>query len=226
MQLNQRTCKQLGRYIIKAVSAVKVLQSQDNYDEFLTLENHISLCKFLKILKDIKNFIEDISQIRKLIVFIQETDYGISLERLKDKYVKLLEKFHESASSLQFNILVDDKIDDVHKDIDETIEFIQTYKRNFGSGSLFQLIEKTSKDIQNVANNKLFEDVVIQEPYDNENVITKVFEPDDKKLFWIRVAVLKNSKDFANVAKFYGAINLGNQVRFTAESSEETLMTN
>ncbi|KAF0539804.1 kinase-like protein [Gigaspora margarita] len=72
MQLNQRTCKQLGRYIIKAVSAVKVLQCQDNYDEFLTLENHISLCKFLKNLKDIKNFIEDISQIRKLIVFIQE----------------------------------------------------------------------------------------------------------------------------------------------------------
>ncbi|CAG8802660.1 26824_t:CDS:2, partial [Gigaspora margarita] len=203
MQLNQRTCKQLGRYIIKAVSAVKVLQSQDNYDEFLTLENHISLCKFLKILKDIKNFIEDISQIRKLIVFIQETDYGISLERLKDKYVKLLEKFHESASSLQFNIRVDDKIDDVHKDIDETIEFIQTYKRTFGSGSLFQLIEKTN--------------VVIQEPYDNENVITKVFEPDDKKLFWIRVAVLKNLKDFANVAKFYGAINLGNQLKFALE---------
>ncbi|KAF0539805.1 kinase-like protein [Gigaspora margarita] len=158
-------------------------------------------------------------------ISIQETDCGISLERLKDKYVKLLEKFHESALSLQFNIPVDDKINDVHKDIDETIEFIQTYKRNFGSGSLFQLIEKTSKDIQNVANNKLFEDVVIQEPYDNENVITKEFEPDDKKLFWIRVAVLKNLKDFANVAKFYGAINFGNQVRFTVESSEETLMT-
>ncbi|KAF0539802.1 kinase-like protein [Gigaspora margarita] len=225
MQLNQRMCKQLGRYIIKSVSEVKLLQNQDNYDEFLTLENYNSFCKFLKNLEEIKNFIVDISQIRKLIFFIQETDCGISLERLKDKYVKLLEKFHESASSLQFNIPVDDKIDDVHKDIDETIEFIQTYRRNFGSGSLFQLIEKTSKDIQNAANNKLFEDVNIQEPYDNQNVITKVFEPDDKKLFWIRVAVLKNLKDFANVAKFYGAINLGNQVRITIEKSEETLMT-
>ncbi|KAF0463371.1 kinase-like protein [Gigaspora margarita] len=225
MQLNQRTCKQLGRYIIKAVSEVKMLQSQDNYDELLTLEYYNSLCKFLKNLKDIKNFIVDISQTKKLIVFIQETDSGISLERLKDKYVKLLEKFRESASSLQFNIPVNDKIDDVHKDIDETIEFIQTYRRNFGSGSLFQLIEKTSKDIQNAANNKLFEDLVIQKPYDNENVITKEFEPDDKKMFWIRVAVLKNLKDFANIVKFYEVINLGNHVRITIESSEETLMT-
>ncbi|CAG8477701.1 8905_t:CDS:1 [Gigaspora rosea] len=44
-------------------------------------------------------------------------------------------------------------------------------------------------------------------------------------MFWIRVAVLKNLKDFANVAKFYEAIILGNQVRITIESSEETLMT-
>ncbi|CAG8789126.1 25579_t:CDS:2, partial [Gigaspora margarita] len=177
-----------------------LLQNQDNYDEFLTLENYNSFCKFLKNLEEIKNFIVDISQIRKLIFFIHETDCGISLERLKDKYVKLLEKFHESASSLQFNI-----------------RFIQTYRRNFGSGSLFQLIEKTSKDIQNTANNKLLEDVDIQEPYNNENVITKEFEPDDKKMFWIRVAVLKNLKDFANVAKFYGAINLGNQLKFALE---------
>ena len=109
-------------YIIKSVSEVKLLQNQDNYDEFLTLDNYNSFCKFLKNLEEIKNFIVDISQIRKLIFFIHETDCGISLERLKDKYVKLLEKFHESASPLQFNIPVDDKIDDVHKDIDETIE--------------------------------------------------------------------------------------------------------
>ncbi|CAG8828821.1 42758_t:CDS:2, partial [Gigaspora margarita] len=240
MQLNQRMCKQLGRYIIKSVSEVKLLQDQDNYDEFLTLENYNSFCKFLKNLEEIKNFIVDISQTRKLIFFIQETGCGISLERLKDKYAKLLEKFHELASSLQFNIPVDDKIDDVHKDIDETIEFIQTYRRNFGSSSLFQLIEKTSKDIQNATNNKLFEDVDIQEPYDNENVITKEFEPDDKKMFWIRVAVLKNLKDFANGRKLdisiklkfaleiCGALVFLNAVDFLhrAIKSEDILITN
>ncbi|KAF0416191.1 kinase-like protein [Gigaspora margarita] len=175
----------------------KACQIENFYSSYNNMQLNQRMCKQLG---------------RKLIFFIHETDCGISLERLKDKYVKLLEKFHESASSLQFNIPVDDnkEIDDVHKDIDETIEFIQTYRSNFGSGSLFQLIEKTSKDIQNTANNKLLEDVDIQEPYNNENVITKEFEPDDKKMFWIRVAVLKNLKNFANVAKFYGAINLGN----------------
>ncbi|CAG8674998.1 31220_t:CDS:2, partial [Racocetra persica] len=146
MQFNKRMCRHLGRCIIKAVSEVKLLQNQTDYEDFLTLDNYKFFLNFLQDLKKIKNFIENISQIRRLKSFIQETDDGISFGRLKNECVKLLEKFHESTSSLGFNIQIDDKTDNIHKDIEETKK---AFECNFEDDSMFNFIKKISARIQN-----------------------------------------------------------------------------
>ncbi|RIB29241.1 hypothetical protein C2G38_2027916 [Gigaspora rosea] len=163
MQLNKRMCNQLGLYITKTVSNVKMLQSQCNDDELLTVENYKSFNKFLQNLRKLNHFIENISQIKRLKRFIQETDSGISLERLKDEYFQLLEEYHESTSSLKFDIQIDNKTDYINQDIEETIKFIQAFERNFEGDSMFSFIDKISID-------KELSEKDIPESYDNQNV--------------------------------------------------------
>ncbi|CAG8511924.1 21117_t:CDS:2 [Gigaspora margarita] len=204
MQLNKRICNQLGRYIIQAVCNVKMLKSQCNDDEFLTVENYKSFNKFLQNLRKLKNFIENISQIRRLKRFIQETDSGISFGLLKDEYFQLLEEYHESTSSLKFDIQIDNKTDDINKDIEETIKFIQAFERNFEGVAMFSFIDKISVDIQNVANKELFENDIIPEPYDNQNVRLIKCELRKIKSPSVQTALLKNLKGLVNISKFFG----------------------
>ncbi|CAG8764783.1 3_t:CDS:2, partial [Racocetra fulgida] len=194
IQLNKRTCKKLGICIIDAVYNVKKLPCLDSYDDFFTLDNYMSFHKFLQNLRVIKSFIEDISQIRRLKSFIQEIDSGVSLEKLKDEYVKLLKEFHESTLSLGFNIQVDNNIDDINKDIEET--------------------KKISADIQNIANHKLVENEIIQESYNSEIVKYIKFSPSEVKSLSVQMALLKSLKGLVNISKFYG-IKHENQMEIT-----------
>ncbi|KAF0505757.1 kinase-like protein [Gigaspora margarita] len=220
MQLNKRMCNQLGRCIIKAVYNVKMLQSQCNDDEFLTADNYEFFNKFLQNLKKIKHFIENISQIRRLKRFIQETNSGISLEQLKDEYFQLLKEFRESTLSLGFDIQIDNKIDDIYKDIEETIKFIQAFERNFEGDSMFSFIDKISDDIQNVANKELSEKDIFPEPYDNQNVRFIKCELHKMKRLSVQTALLKNLKGLVNISKFYGGIKHNNQMEMIIEWSQ------
>ncbi|RIB02558.1 hypothetical protein C2G38_866660 [Gigaspora rosea] len=191
MQLNKRICNQLGRYIIKAVSDVKMLQSLCNDDEFLIADSYGSFDKFLQNLRKIKDFIEDISQIKRLKRFIQETDSVISLERLKNEYFQLQKEYHESRSSLKFDIQIDNKTDYINQDIEETIKFIQAFKCNFEGNSMFSFIDKISDDIQNAANKELSEKDIIQdisEPYDIQKVKLIKCELHKMKRFSVQTA--------------------------------------
>ncbi|CAG8738597.1 17344_t:CDS:2, partial [Dentiscutata erythropus] len=220
MQLNKRMGKHLGECIIKTVSAVKTLENKTDYDEFLTLDNYKSFRNLLKNLENIRNFIEDISQIRRLKYYIQETDYGISFERLKDEYFKLLKEFGESTSSLGLDVQIDSKIDDINKDIEETKKFIQTFESNLEGDSMFNFVEKISAHIQNAANNEVFEYGIIQGPFDDKNAKSKKFKPPDMKLFSVRMTLLKNLKGLVNISKFYCAIKCDDQIEMTIEWSQ------
>ncbi|RIB02559.1 kinase-like domain-containing protein [Gigaspora rosea] len=220
IQLNKRICNQLGLCIISAVYNVKMLQIQCNDDEFLTVENYKSFNKFLQNLGKIKDFIENISQIRRLKRFIQETDSGISLERLKDEYFQLLKEFRESTSSLELVIRVDNKTDDINKDIEETIKFIQAFECNFEGDSMFSFIDKISVDIQNVANKELSEKDIIPEPHDNQNVRFIECELHKMKRFSVQAALLKNLKGLVNISKFFGGIKHHNQMKMIIEWSQ------
>ncbi|CAG8598159.1 12398_t:CDS:2, partial [Racocetra fulgida] len=199
IQLNKRMCNKLGGCIIEAVSKVEMLQNQVNYDDY---DDLLAWDYY-----DIKSFIENISQIRGLKSYIQDTDSGISLEQLKDKYIKLLEEFHESTSSLGFNIQKDNKIDDIHRDIEETKK----------GGSMYSFIDKIIVDIQNTASNKLFENEIIQELYDNGKVAKIEYKPRDMERFFVQIAFLKNLKGLVNISKFYGGIKHDNQIEIFIE---------
>ncbi|CAG8453193.1 13952_t:CDS:10, partial [Dentiscutata heterogama] len=228
MQLNKTMCRKLGQCIIDAEHITCSLENQFDInadDPFITLENYLSFKAFLRNLQSIKNFIENISQIGGLKSFIRVTDSKISLNQLKNWYIKLLKEFSESMSSLNFECRIDKQVLDINKEIDydieETIKFIEALQHNFDEvDSIFEFIDQINANIKNVSiNDDLFynqsmgsimefKDRGIQKANDGSIIIIRQFEfhQDEKNDIFVQVALLKALKDLVNIAKFYGII--------------------
>ncbi|KAF0525873.1 kinase-like protein [Gigaspora margarita] len=139
----------------------------------------------------------------EILTLDNQTDHGISLELLKEKYIKLLKQFQESSTYFGLNIHFDYKIDDINDDIEETKKFIQAYERNFKNDSMFSFIKKTNDCIQNATNSELSEREIIQEPNDAEEVKPIKFVPEVIKTFHVRAALLKKLNGLVNICNFY-----------------------
>ncbi|CAG8496656.1 19538_t:CDS:2 [Dentiscutata erythropus] len=227
MQLNRKMCRKLGQCIIDAEHITCSLENyfDSNVDDPFTTENYLSFKTFLRNLQSIKNFIENISQIGALKPFVRVIDSKISLNQLKNEYIKLLKAFSESMSSLKFECQIDKQVLDMTKKIDddikETIKFIEAFQYNFDEvNSMFKYIDQITTNIMNASIDddlfynksvkfiREFKDGGIQKTDDGSITIMRrvEFHQDEKNNISVQVALLKALKDLVNIAKFYGII--------------------
>ncbi|KAF0488216.1 kinase-like protein [Gigaspora margarita] len=229
MQLNKKMCRRLGQCIIDAEHNICTLENQLDIradDPFITLENYVSFQAFLRNIESIKYFIENISQIGGLKSFVRVIDSTISLNLLKNEYIKLLTEFNESISSLNFESRINKQVSDitseVDDDIEETIKFIEALQCNFDEVDyMFGFIDQINNSIKNSSTNddlfydqtmksiKEFKDGNIQKTDDGSITIIKQFHQDDqdeKNDIFVQAKLLKASKGLINIAKFYGII--------------------
>ncbi|CAG8507421.1 13145_t:CDS:10 [Cetraspora pellucida] len=102
MQLNKRMCKTLNQCIIDAEHNVKTLHNlEEGHDTFATVENYVYFQIFLQNVENIHGFIENISQIRGLQLFIQHTD---SEDNTKLNFIDIFNKINANTQNASTNI--------------------------------------------------------------------------------------------------------------------------
>ncbi|CAG8565172.1 2126_t:CDS:2, partial [Racocetra fulgida] len=110
VQLNGKISEVLGECIMETKHNVEKLKKRkSNIASFATLENYRCFQRLLQNITDIKDFICNISQIGGLTSYIQETDHGILLDKLKDKYDELLKEFKNFITEIK-NAATNDSI--------------------------------------------------------------------------------------------------------------------
>ncbi|CAG8500067.1 26857_t:CDS:10 [Gigaspora margarita] len=222
MQLNKKMCRRLGQCIIDAEHNICTLENQldirckRSQGSVNVAKNYVSFQAFLRNIESIKYFIENISQIGGLKSFVRVIDSTISLNLLKNEYIKLLTEFNESISSLNFESRINKQVSDI------TSEFIEALQCNFDEVDyMFGFIDQINNSIKNSSTNddlfydqtmksiKEFKDGNIQKTDDGSITIIKQFHQDDqdeKNDIFVQAKLLKASKGLINIAKFYGII--------------------
>lgn len=110
-QYNKKICNALMDRVQTAESAIKTLnrRKQENEKNFLSKEYYKAFVKFTDVMKKIKDFIRDISQLQGYKKFIHASS-------IKDKFNHLVDEFDTVMSDLHFTLTV---ANEVQREIDQ-----------------------------------------------------------------------------------------------------------
>ncbi|CAG8673678.1 6905_t:CDS:2, partial [Cetraspora pellucida] len=198
MQLNKRICAELYECILLAEYHMKLLKSRSsryNYNTSVTLKD---MMLFKQIVENIKKFIEDISNIRGLELYIQKVNSVITLERINNETTKLLVEFNESMSSL-FQTQEPKVVNAIQCDFKDV-------------NTMFNVIKKVINQLaNNLSEDKLHdEQTIIVNKIDSDNhlkigdsiVFCKKFDLNQRKDIFAQAAFLKSLEGLPNNGQY------------------------
>ncbi|CAG8541387.1 6133_t:CDS:2, partial [Cetraspora pellucida] len=140
-QTNRKTCATLARRVNAAKYSIEelVLQKEENYKRFCERSYFEAFLRFVEVLKNIKIFIDDISQLQNFIFFINTTSIE---ERLK----KILYDYDSASAELNLAICVAHykKTEDDLKIFKEDFEQISQMLRSI-SGNVITLLQMNNE---------------------------------------------------------------------------------
>ncbi|CAG8596923.1 9833_t:CDS:2, partial [Dentiscutata erythropus] len=198
IQLNKRMCVVLNQCIIDADYNVQTLNNRKtDQDTFTTLENYVLFQIFLRNIENIKDFTENISQIRGLKFFIQVDD-----------------SFNDIGETMKFIQAFQCHVKEVNSIIDFVDQIninIENVNANDNNDDLFD--HKSLEFIKELKDNNT------QEAYDGNITIIKSISY-VKKDMCVQAALLKSSNGLANITKLYGIIQSFKSVYKVIEWSE------
>ncbi|CAG8504718.1 6953_t:CDS:2 [Cetraspora pellucida] len=216
MQLNKRICAELHECIILAEYHMKLLNSRNsryNYNTSVTLKD---MMLFRQNVENIKKFIENISNIRGLELYIQKVNSVITLERINNETTKLLVEFNESMSSL-FQTKEPKVINAIRCDFKDV-------------NTMFNVIKKVMNQLaNNLSEDKLHdEQTIIVNKINSDNhlkigdsiVFCKKFDLNQRKDIFAQATLLKSLEGLPNVTSFYRIVKTETSLYFATEWSE------
>ncbi|GBC04279.1 hypothetical protein RclHR1_00560006 [Rhizophagus clarus] len=117
---NIRTCKILKQRVYVVNLAVLGLKDQTNEADFFNNKNFLYLQDLTNIIKLIKNFIVDISQMKSLIRYIKE-------KNIDEIFIILCKELHSCVDVLSFPIDVEivDELEQLKSDHDDLVRYLQ-----------------------------------------------------------------------------------------------------
>ncbi|KAF0562503.1 kinase-like protein [Gigaspora margarita] len=207
-QLNKKICRELYFCIDNARHNMNRLKcSIQDSNTPVALKDFML---FQQNVRNIKKFIENISNIRGLEIYIQKIDSVITLEKIKYEAAKLLLEFNESMSSLfqkqGFNQTQETEIENEYDEIEETTKAIQCDFKDVST--MFKVIKNVMNQLGNNPPENNEQTIIVNKINGNLQkiggsiVFCKDFNLNRMKNICTQATFLKSLEGLPNIANF------------------------